>query len=369
MISTHTILFNDSRNITSVKPESVDLVVTSPPYPMIEMWDGLFSSFSDDIKITLDSKKGSEAFELMHLELDKIWAEMYRILKNGSFLCINIGDAVRTISERFSLYPNHARIIASCLKLGFDPLPLVIWRKQTNAPNKFMGSGMLPAGAYVTLEHEYILIFRKGNKRVFKRAEEKLARMRSALFWEERNTWFSDLWDFKGTRQALYSTDLRGRSAAYPFELAHRLVNMYSLYNDTVLDPFLGTGTTTLAAIASGRNSIGIEIDPAFREHIEKRIQSFIPYATEPTTSRISSHLQFIKEYSKNKDTPKHFNASHGFPVITRQETELQLFSIEGSSQNGTDTTVIEYEPLGKYDSKPPKKKWHFPLEEQVSLF
>jgi DNA modification methylase len=336
---------------------------------MILMWDALFSSFSDSIKTAIESQKGPEAFELMHLELDKVWAEMYRVLKNGSFLCINIGDAVRTISGRFSLYSNHSRIITSCLKLGFDPLPLLLWRKQTNAPNKFMGSGMLPAGAYVTLEHEYILIFRKGTKREFKSVEEKLARMRSALFWEERNSWFSDLWDFKGIRQTIQRSDLRERSAAYPFELAHRLVNMYSLYNDTILDPFVGTGTTTLAAITSGRNSIGVEIAPAFREHIGMRIQSFIPHATEPTSSRISSHLQFIKEYSTNKDAPKYFNSCHGFPIITRQETELQLFSIEGSSQNGTDTTVITYEPLGKYDSNPPEKKLRSSQGEQISLF
>ena len=92
--------------------------------------------------------------------------------------------------------------------------------------------------------------------------------MRSAFFWEERNRWFSDVWDFKGTVQGLDHGDLRSRSGAYPLELAFRLINMYSLYEDTVLDPFLGTGTTTLASIACGRNSIGIEIDRAFSSFI-----------------------------------------------------------------------------------------------------
>lgn len=241
--------------------------------------------------------------------------------------------------------------------VGFDPLPVILWRKQTNAPNKFMGSGMLPAGAYVTLEHEYILIFRKGSKREFKKSDEKLERMRSALFWEERNVWFSDLWDFKGIKQQIENAESRERSAAYPFELAYRLINMYSLYGDTVLDPFTGTGTTALAAISSGRNSIGIEIDPAFKEIIGKRIQSFIPNATDPITDRISSHLQFVKEYTNNKETPKHVNVIHGFPVITRQETELQLYSIAGVSQDETGSTTIDYEPLGKYDSQPTRKK------------
>jgi DNA modification methylase len=336
---------------------------------MIQMWDSLFSSQSDDIKRALEAAEGSKAFELMHLELDKVWNGMFRVLKNGSFMCINIGDAVRTISERFSLYPNHSRIIASCQKIGFDPLPVILWRKQTNAPNKFMGSGMLPAGAYVTLEHEYILIFRKGTKREFKLPEEKLARMHSALFWEERNVWFSDLWDFKGTRQNIENTELRERSAAYPFELAYRLINMYSLYGDTVLDPFMGTGTTALAAISSGRNSIGIEIDPAFREHIEHRIQSFTPGAAESTIRRISSHMQFINEYSKNKSAPKYFNSNHEFPVITRQETELQLYSIAGMSQDGNGATIVDYEPIGKYDVKPPGKILRAFEGQQISLF
>jgi DNA modification methylase len=369
MKSAHTIHIADSRALSLIPSNSVELVVTSPPYPMIQMWDSLFSSQSDDIKLALETSDGSNAFELMHLELDKVWCEMFRVLKNGSFMCINIGDAVRTISDRFSLYSNHSRIITSCQNIGFDPLPVILWRKQTNAPNKFMGSGMLPAGAYVTLEHEYILIFRKGTKREFKHPEEKLARMRSALFWEERNVWFSDLWDFKGTRQIIENSESRERSAAYPFELAYRLINMYSLYDDTILDPFMGTGTTALAAISSGRNSIGIEIDPVFKEHIENRIQSLIPYATDLTFNRISSHIQFIKEYSKNKDVPKYLNANHGFPVITRQETSLQLYSIAGMSQDETGATTIDYEPIGKYDSQPPRKNLRTPEGQQISLF
>ena len=130
-----------------------------------------------------------------------------------------------------------------------------------------MGSGMLPAGAYVTLEHEYILILRKGGKREFKKESDKQNRRESALFWEERNLWFSDIWfDIKGTPQTLGAQNLgdktaRKRSGAYPFELAHRLINMYSVKGDRVLDPFLGTGTTMAAAMAAGRNSVGYEMD------------------------------------------------------------------------------------------------------------
>ena len=105
--------------------------------------------------------------------------------------------------------------------MGFTNLPEIIWRKPTNSPNKFMGSGMLPAGAYVTLEHEFILIFRKGGKRIFKSDAEKLKRQQSAFFWEERNVWFSDLWTLTGTNQKLNNKNSRERSAAYPFDLAY----------------------------------------------------------------------------------------------------------------------------------------------------
>ena len=169
----HTIYFNAAQNMSQIKDKSVDLVVTSPPYPMIEMWDDIMSNQNQDIRSAFDNNKPREAFELMHQELDKVWKECWRVLKDGSFLCINIGDATRTINDEFALYNNNTRIIQACEKLGFINLPNILWRKATNAPNKFMGSGMLPCGAYVTLEHEWILIFRKGGKRVYKTAEAK----------------------------------------------------------------------------------------------------------------------------------------------------------------------------------------------------
>lgn len=185
MNSSHKILISDSRDLSQIKDNSIDLIVTSPPYPMIQMWDNLFSDLSGDVKNALQKENGDLAFENMHLELDKVWKELFRIVKNGSFVCINIGDATRSIGDRFQLFSNHSRIISSCKKIGFDTLPVILWRKQTNAPNKFMGSGMLPSGAYVTLEHEYILIFRKGEKRQFKTQDEKDKRMQSSFFWKK----------------------------------------------------------------------------------------------------------------------------------------------------------------------------------------
>ena len=105
----------------------------------------------------MDDGDGNSAFELMHRLFHNMWGEVFRVLKYGGIACINIGDATRTIHKHFRLYLNHARILSKCIELGFSNLPNIIWRKQTNAPNKFMGSGMLPPGAYVTLEHEYVL--------------------------------------------------------------------------------------------------------------------------------------------------------------------------------------------------------------------
>lgn len=310
--------------------ESIDLMVTSPPYPIIEMWDRLFSEQNSAIKDALEQNDGNKVFELMHQELDKVWAEVYRVLRQGGFACINIGDATRKIGNEFKLYSNHSRILEHCLSLGFSSLPEILWRKQTNAPNKFMGAGMLPAGAYITLEHEFILVLRKGGKREFKTEEEKLSRMKSAFFWEERNLWFSDVWeDLKGTKQNNINKKIRDRSGAYPFELAYRIINMFSIREDTVLDPFLGTGTTTAAAMATGRNSIGIEIDPNFKDHLKERFEDIVDFSNRLIENRIEKHLQFVHERTKIKGPLGYVNKTYDFPVMTSQEVELMFDELE----------------------------------------
>jgi len=303
---------------------SIDLIVTSPPYPMIEMWDDTFFQQNRSIKNALKRGSGIEAFELMHQVLDFTWHEAYRILKPGGFACINIGDATRTINGAFVLYPNHMRILKSMVEIGFSALPCILWRKQTNAPNKFMGSGMLPAGAYVTLEHEYILILRKGPKREFQGDHDKSKRRESAIFWEERNTWYSDIWfDIKGTSQALADKETRVRSGAYPFEVVYRIINMYSAKEDIVLDPFLGTGTTVAAAMASGRNSIGYEIDTGMKDTIADTLRRIVDYSNEHIARRIESHLFFIKTRIQANKHIKYLNKHYRFPVVTSQEKEI----------------------------------------------
>lgn len=348
--TTHSIIIGAAQNMEQLKDNSIELVVTSPPYPMIKMWDEIMAKQNPEVQTALDKSDGAKAFELMHLELDKVWAEVERVLIPGGFACINIGDSTRTINREFALYPNHSRIISAFQKLGVPNLPNIIWRKQTNAPNKFMGSGMLPSGAYVTLEHEWILIFRKGSKRQFKTESEKLRRKKSSFFWEERNVWFSDLWDLKGTKQKIDNSETRKRSAAYPFELPYRLINMYSLQGDTVLDPFLGTGTTTLAAIASNRNSIGYEIDPMFLNIITENIESTpVTFYNSIIQNRIDQHINFITERNADikKGEIKHYNDNLKLPVMTKQETDIKLNFV--TSVKRTDKKLV-----ATYDSVKP---------------
>lgn len=312
--------------MSEVSSGSISLVVTSPPYPMIKMWDDLFCSSDPKIKAALDSFSGDNAFELMHKCLDPVWKETFRVLHQGGIACINIGDATRNLNVDFKLYSNHVRILHYLLKLGFTILPNILWRKQTNAPNKFMGSGMLPGGAYVTLEHEHILILRKGGKREFCMESEKINRRKSAIFWEERNVFFSDVWmDIKGARQGLSKKSSRLRSGAYPFELVYRLINMYSAKNDTILDPFLGTGTTMAAAMVSGRNCVGYEIDSNLKNSICDMCENIIDFGNQYINDRLEKHAAFVAERLKTKGPLKYNNRPHGFPVITNQEKELTI--------------------------------------------
>jgi len=344
MKTTHKALFKNSNKMSAIPSSSVHLVVTSPPYPMIEMWDEMFKRQSSEISKALKHEKGLRAFELMHRELDPVWKEIYRILIDGGIACINIGDAVRTIGGDFGLYPNHSRILTAMLKTGFHALPLILWRKPTNAPNKFMGSGMLPAGAYVTLEHEYILILRKGPKREFSSPMKKQTRREGAFFWEERNHWFSDVWfGLIGTTQKMKKNTARLRSAAFPFELAYRLINMYSTKEDTVVDPFLGTGTTLSAAMATGRNSIGFEIEAGFRDKIFSIQDTVIDTSNDRIHQRIQCHLEFVKKRAEEKGNLKYVNKHYKFPVVTRQEVELFFNPLENIEQTDGNTMAVMY--------------------------
>ena len=332
--------FHDSSSLGELADESAALVVSSPPYPMIAMWDNLFSARSAEARDALAAEDGNRAFGAMHEILDAVWKECGRVLVRGGFACVNIGDAVRSLGGSFRLYPNHARIIGAFQKLGFDVLPEILWRKQTNAPTKFMGSGMYPAGAYVTLEHEFILIFRKGGPRDMSASADKSRRREGACFWEERNKWYSDLWDFKGIRQGSVKAG-KDRTAAFPFELARRLILMYSLPGDLVVDPFLGTGTTGLACMALGRSCAGYEIEPRREADILAAVNAFTPACANALIQRrITDHEEFAAQRLGEGRPLRYRNSVHGFPVMTRQEERLRILRVQDVRVSPGEVTV-----------------------------
>lgn len=259
----HRVVIGDSREMVELGDESVHLVVTSPPYPMIRIWDGFFRSV------------GCRGFDDMHEYLAGVWRECYRVLVRGGIACINIGDAARTVDGEFRVYPNHARVIEICERIGFRTLPYILWKKPTTKPRykgkaAFLGSGFLPPNAYVTLDCEFILIFRKGGLRRFRPRDDK--RYESRFTKRERDSWFTQIWTDGAARQSV--DGLARRAAVFPESIPRKLIRMFSVVGDTVLDPFLGTGTTMKVAMELGRNSIGYEIDRGLLKAIQRKLSA-----------------------------------------------------------------------------------------------
>jgi DNA modification methylase len=296
MQTQHRIILGNSQQMNELEDGSVQLMVTSPPYPMITMWDQLFANgnpkiaeFFRELDTTSNGETVRQIYDAMHDYLSKVWVKTYRVLEDGGIACINIGDATRSINGKFQLYPNHSRITEVCEKIGFTTLPYILWKKPTTKPmykgkGAFLGSGFLPPNAYVTLDCEFILLFRKGNLRKF--PPKDALRYESVFTKKERDEWFSQIWSLKGTRQT--TTDLERRTAAYPEEIAHRLIRMFSIKGELVLDPFLGSGTTTKAAIKNYRNSIGYETD-----------LNMLPIISKKTVNTKGASVKIIK-HQKN---------------------------------------------------------------------
>lgn len=351
METEHRVITGDSRSLSRIADDSVELVVTSPPYPMIDMWDGLFTELNPEVGKQLENGDGRGAFARMHEELDRVWEEVSRVLVDGGIACINVGDATRNVDGSFRVFQNHSRILDAFEELGFEPLPEILWRKPANSGVKFMGSGMLPPNAYVTLEHEYILVFRNGkDSRRFEPGSER--RYNAAYFWEERNRWFSDVWrEITGELQALEQSELRERSGAYPFEIPYRLINMYSVYGDTVLDPFWGTGTTSLAAIVAGRNSIGYELEEEFMQVFQERVEDVPAYSRAVIKRRLEDHEQFVGQRSADGKDFEYEADNYGFPVTTKQETQIQFYTVSDLRESD-EGYEVSHTPVEGVDSQ-----------------
>jgi modification methylase len=277
------VVIGDSRRMQEVADSSVNLVVTSPPYPMVSIWDDFFQ------------EESAQSYDEMHNYLNQTWKEVGRVLATGGLACINIGDATRSKDGMFHLYPNHSRVIESFGQLGLVTLPYVLWKKPTTKPRykgkgAFLGSGFLPPNAYVTIDMEYILIFRKGGLRTFEPKDPK--RYGSRFTKKERDEWFSQIWTVTGTRQT--HGGLERRIAAFPEEIPRRLIRMFSIEGDLVLDPFLGSGTSLKAAMDLSRRFIGYEKLEEFSGIIRERMgreSDRILFQRQPAIEQVSPAL------------------------------------------------------------------------------
>ncbi len=252
----HTIINGDSRKMSELQDKSVHLIVTSPPY-----WQ--LKDYGTDNQIGFN-----DSYEAYINHLNLVWKECFRVLHDGCRLCINIGDqfARSVYYGRYKVISIHSEIIRFCETIGFDFMGQIIWQKattmNTTGGGAVMGSFPHPRNGIVKLDFEYILLFKKQGTAPKPTAEQKA---QAAMTNEEWNTYFNGHWYFNGAKQDKHL-------AMFPEELPRRLIKMFSFPNEVVLDPFMGSGTTALAAQNLLRNSIGYEINPTFIPVIREKI-------------------------------------------------------------------------------------------------
>jgi DNA modification methylase len=258
--TSHELILGDARTASALPEGSVHLAVTSPPYWTLKR----YNEGDDQLGHVTD-------YEEFIAALDEVWRNCYRALVPGGRLIINVGDVCLSRKKnngRHTVVPLHATIADHCKAMGFDNLAPIIWHKIANAKYEVSGGGGFLGKPYepnavIKNDIEFVLMQRKPGGYRSPTREERLLSIISA---ENYQIWFRQIW-----------TDLRGTShprhpAPYPVEFAERLVRMFSFVGDTVLDPFMGTGTTNVACARWGRNSIGVELDRKYFEIARERI-------------------------------------------------------------------------------------------------
>jgi DNA modification methylase len=259
----HRLYCQDARNLRMLDDESVHLVVTSPPYWTLKEYrktDGQLGHVED--------------YEEFLTALDKVWRHSLRVLVPGGRLIVVVGDVClsrRKNGGRHTVVPLHSSIQEHCRKLGFDNLAPIIWHKIANAVYEVDGGGggflgkPYEPNAVIKNDIEFILMQRKPGGY---RSPSLAARVLSVISSENHRVWFQQIWN------GVTGASTKDHPAPYPLELAERLVRMFSFVGDTVLDPFGGTGTTSLAAARSGRNSVSVEIDPHYFRQLTTRLHT-----------------------------------------------------------------------------------------------
>jgi len=256
MVTKHKIIIGDSRKMEEIPDKSVHLIITSPPY-----WQLKDYGVKNEIGF-------NDTYENYINNLNLVWNECYRVLYDGCRLCINIGDqfARSVYYGRYKIIPIRTEIIKFCETIGFDYMGDIIWQKPTTMNTTggatLMGSFPYPRNGIIKIDYEFILIFKKpGNPP----KDSKELKEKSKLTKKEWNEYFSGHWNFTGEKQTEHL-------AMFPEELPKRLIKMFSFVEDAILDPFLGSGTTTLAAKNLYRNSIGYEINENFLSIIKEKV-------------------------------------------------------------------------------------------------
>lgn len=290
----HKIINGDSRHMSELKDKSIHLIVTSPPYWQLKDYG------------TEDQIGFHDDYETYINHLNLTWQECFRVLHKGCRLCINIGDqfARSTYYGRYKVIPIHTEIIKFCEMIGFDFMGQIIWQKattmNTSGGASIMGSYPNPRNGIVKLDFEYILLFKKQGNAPKPTKEQK---ENSVMTNEEWNTYFNGHWYFSGAKQDKHL-------AMFPEELPHRLIKMFSFPGETVLDPFMGSGTTALAARNLNRNSVGYEINPEFIPIIKEKIGTddvFMKVETE-----IIKQSELKTDFGKKiKELPYQFIDTH----------------------------------------------------------
>jgi DNA modification methylase len=259
--TTHCLRLGDARDLSWILNQSVHLVVTSPPYWTLKKYQqnerqlGEIADYSNFLS-----------------ELDKVWRECARVLVPGGRICCVIGDVCIPRREgRHRIMPLHADIMVRVRMFGLDALTPILWFKIANGVTEAKGNGAgfygkpYQPGAIIKNDVEYILLLRKGGEY---RSPSPMQKALSMLTKDEMKSWLRSAWfDIKG------ESTRRGHPAPYPQNLAERLIKLFSFAGDTILDPFVGTGTTNLAAVATGRNSIGNEIESTYLKIAEQRLR------------------------------------------------------------------------------------------------
>jgi len=280
-IPTHHKLFQaDSRRMLFIENNSVHLVVTSPPYWTLKHYrdhDGQLGSIAN--------------YEEFLSELDEVWKHCFRILVPGGRLICVVGDVClsrRKNNGRHTVVPLHASIQEHCRIIGFDNLAPIIWHKIANAAFEATGNGggflgkPYEPNAVIKNDIEFILMERKPEGY---RKPHLSNRVLSIISDENHKQWFRSIWS------GVTGASTQNHPAPYPEELVSRLIRMFSFVGDTVLDPFMGTGTTTTSAAKWGRNSIGIELDPHYFDSAEKRIRTSLNTVFFRTVIETEKHL------------------------------------------------------------------------------